>query len=60
MTKGGKFFSGMGGGLTRNQWQVCARICTSGGNLTVAYDNGIVKPKKTMDCGVIRNGKSYD
>ena len=31
-----------------------------GSNLTSAYDNDIVKPKKTMDCGVIRNGKSYD
>jgi predicted DNA-binding antitoxin AbrB/MazE fold protein len=30
-------------------------ICSNGGNLTLAYDNGIVKPKKSMDCGVIRN-----
>jgi hypothetical protein len=28
--------------------------------LMLVYNNGIVKPKITMNCGVIRNGKSYD
>jgi hypothetical protein len=28
--------------------------------LILVYDNGIVNPKITMNCGVIGNGKSHD